>query len=193
MPVRKRPGSARIYQMKVTIKGVRPPIWRRIQVAANTDLNRFHWILATVMGWSGGHLHEFLIDGECYGLPLPEMDDDMGYEVIDESKVKLSDVAPVEKTTFTYVYDMGDDWNHEILVEKILSIEAGVRYPVCLTGKRSCPPEDCGGPMGYEDLLEAIQDPSHPEHDELVEWLDEDFDPERFDLEFVNRGLRGTR
>ena len=98
-----------------------------------------------------------------------------------------------ENERFLYEYDFGDSWIHEILVEKILPPEPKKRYPVCLKGKRACPPEDVGGPWGYADFLEAIRDPDHPEHEEYLEWAGEDFDPEAFDLDEVNRALRKMR
>jgi hypothetical protein len=97
-----------------------------------------------------------------------------------------------EKEKFHYLYDFGDSWEHEILVEKILPLEKGTHYPVCVTGKRACPPEDCGGPYGYEELLEILKDPSHPEYEDRIDWLpEEDFDPETFYVELVNVDLGG--
>jgi len=165
-------------------------MWRRVQVTGDTTLHQLHWILLTSMGWNGGHGHEFLIDGKYYGNPWPEIEEEFGYELIDEGKVNLSDVVLGEKTKFKYIYDLGDDWNHEISVEKILACQRDVQYPVCVAGKRSCPPEDCGGPWGYEELLEAITDPSHEDHEHMLEWVGEDFDPDRFDLEEINLRLK---
>ena len=107
----------------------------------------------------------------------------------DTRKVTLATLVRGEKAKFLYEYDFGDSWDHELLVEKVLPAEAEKRYPVCLTGKRACPPEDCGGIWGYASLLEAIRDPEHPEHDEMVEWVGDEFDPEAFDLDEVNREL----
>jgi hypothetical protein len=98
-----------------------------------------------------------------------------------------------EKDRFTYTYDFGDGWEHEVLVEKILPPEPGAHYPRCLKGKGACPPEDVGGVYGYADFLEAIQDPNHPEHDEYLEWIGGEFDPDAFDLEGLNEELRGIR
>jgi hypothetical protein len=108
----------------------------------------------------------------------------------DASKVKLSQIVRGEKQKFTYEYDFGDSWEHEILIEKILQPEAGVRYPVCITGKRACPPEDCGGIWGYADLLETIKNPDDEEYEEMMEWLGGDFDPEAFDLDSIDKALR---
>ena len=114
-------------------------------------------------------------------------------DVKNEKQVTLSEVAPGVKKTFTYKYDFGDSWLHGILVEKLLEPEPGVRYPLCLQGERACPPEDCGGVWGYEDFLEAIRDSQHPEHEYLLEWVGGHFDPEDFDLESINRQLKGLR
>jgi hypothetical protein len=140
------------------------------------------------MGWTDSHLHEFLIDGLRYGNRSGETDEDME----NEKSFKLSQVVPGEKAKFSYIYDWGDYWDHQILVEKIVTRDEDVAYPVCLAGKRACPPEDCGGPPGYGELLEILGDPSHPEHEERFNWLPGDFDSEKFDAEAVNRVLSQT-
>ncbi len=177
-----------IYQIKVTLKDSEPRIWRRFQVKGNTTLYKLHQILQVVMGWESDHLYEFVIGETHYG----ELEDDLGFglEVKDAKRVKLSQVVAGEKTKFTYVYDFGDDWRHEVLIEKILPPEVGVHYPVCIKGKNACPPEDCGGIWGYYDVLEAVQNPNDKEHDELREWLGDDFVPEAFDLNKINRELK---
>jgi hypothetical protein len=181
--------SSLVYQMKVTLKGIRPPIWRRIQVPANFKLKAFEVILQTVMGWGGGHLHEFDIHGVSYGdLSQFEKGD-----VLDEKKVRLDQLITTEKEKFFYVYDFGDNWEHEILLEKILPFDKETQYPVCLSGKRSCPPEDSGGQWGYEELLEIIKNPEHPEHEDTLEWLGGYFDPEWFDRETINMELELVR
>lgn len=174
-----------IYQLKVTLRHSKPPIWRRIQVPANTRLDQLHRILQLTMGWDNSHLHQFKVGQRYYGMTEPESDFDLDME--DERKVTLAQLAPGVKKKLLYEYDFGDSWEHEILVEKIMQPEPGIAYPRCLTGKRACPPEDCGGIWGYGSLLEAISDPNHPEHAEMLEWLGEDFDPEAFDLDFINQ------
>jgi hypothetical protein len=177
-----------IYQLKVTLRGSRPPIWRRLQVPGDITLQGLHRIIQVAMGWSGYHLHQFIIGESYYGEPHP----DYGFEMKDEKKVKLSDVAS-QGDRFAYEYDFGDSWEHVILVEKILRLEPGMDYPRLLKGKRACPPEDVGGVWGYEEFLEAIRDPGHREHREMLEWVGGEFDPEGLDKGEINQALRKIR
>ena len=175
-----------VYQMKITLEEVKPPIWRRIQVKGDITLKVLHKIIQLVMGWSNSHLHEFSIFGESYGDPEQEVG-------LDEKKVRLKKLNLEEKDKFIYTYDFGDNWEHVILVEKILPMDAEAQYPICLKGKRSCPPEDCGVPWGYMDLLDVLNDPNDPEYDERIEWIGDDFDSELFDVEKINWKLRSLR
>ncbi len=179
------PVNESIYQLKVTLKGIKPPIWRRVQVAGGISLHKLHQILQVVMGWDDDHLHHFTVGGVDFGEPHP----DYGLEMRSDRRAKLSQVVSGEKAKFIYEYDFGDSWEHMILVEKILPAEAGVRYPVCIAGKRACPPEDCGGIWSYAHLLDVIQNPNDPEYEDKIEWLGEPFDPEAFDLDRINRLL----
>ncbi len=181
----KAKGPGVVYQLKITLRDIKPPIWRRVQVKDCT-LNQLHDLIQTCMGWDGYHLHAFEIGGEQYSEPDP----DGMMETEDERKVKLSQVVAGGIKKLTYTYDFGDNWDHVIQVEKTLEAEAGVRYPRCIAGKRACPPEDCGGPWGYAEFLEAIRDPKHERHEELLEWVGGEFDPEKFDIEAVNEELR---
>lgn len=180
--------SGQIYQLKVTIKGAKPPIWRRILVKGNTKLSKLHRIIQVAMGWTDSHLHQFTADGMYYADPDQELE---GAE--NESRVTVEQVAPEEKDKILYEYDFGDGWEHQIVVEKILPPEKGVHYPVCITGKRSAPPEDIGGIWGYQHFLEAIKNPEHPHHEDMLDWVDEEFDPETFDIEAVNDILQRIR
>ena len=182
-------GKSELYQLKIALLGIRPMIWRRVLVPGNIMLPKLHWLIQRVMGWRGGHLHAFRVGGMSYGEPDPDFDDDME----NETKIRLSQIAPEVKSGFVYEYDFGDGWLHRIVVEKILPAEEGKTYPLCVTGKRACPPEDCGGPWGYVGFLEAIADPEHEEHDEMLEWVDGEFDPEAFDVEEINVALRRSR
>jgi hypothetical protein len=185
----KQPADVYVYQMKVKLEEISPPIWRRIQVTNNTTLGKLHRILQIIMGWSDYHLHEFIIDGVSYGVP----DKEGMFEVNNEKNIRLSQVVSEERAKFIYIYDFGDNWQHKILIEKILPLEPDMQYPICIKGKRACPPEDCGGAGGYDDFLETIQDPNHPEHDEMLEWAGGSFDPEVFDIDEINRELGKIR
>lgn len=180
-----------VCQLKVTLDGIRPLIWRRIQVRWDITLFKLHKILQVVMGWEDCHLHQFMIEGETYSVISREADM-LGDDFIDEKKVKLNRVIPGEKFRFTYEYDFGDGWGHTILVEKIFLPEEELLHPVCLKGKRSAPPEDCGGMGGYHDVITALNSPSRQENAELLEWLGE-YDPEHFDADMVNKRLKKIR
>ena len=180
---------ASVHQLKVTLRGIRPPIWRRLRVPSDATLAKLHGFLQAAMGWEDAHLHRFRVGGTSYG--------DRGVlgGVVDrgERTARLGQVAPSDQGTLRYDYDFGDGWEHLIVVEAVLVPEPGVRYPVCVAGKRACPPEDCGGPWGYGALLAAIGDPGHPAHADRLAWLGGRFDPEAFDIADVNRRLAKHR
>lgn len=175
-----------IYQLKVTLKDSKPPIWRRILVPDSISLYQLHTILQIVMGWTNSHLHQFLIEDEYYGDPA---DSDYG-DIKNEKRYRLNQFVARKGFKFIYEYDFGDSWEHTILVEVILPFEKDKQYPICLAGKRACPPEDVGGIWGYEDFLETISNPEHPKYEGIIEWLGDDFDPEFFDIDDVNEVLR---
>jgi hypothetical protein len=173
------PVPTSIYQIKVTLNDSRPPIWRRILVPDSISLHGLHTILQIVMGWTNSHLHQFIIDDEYYGEDLKN-----------EKRYRLNQFVERKGIKFIYEYDFGDGWEHTVHVEAILPVEKGKQYPVCLEGKRACPLEDIGGVDGYDDLLKIFRDPKHPEHNDMLEEFGDDFDPEFFDMEDVNLGLR---
>jgi hypothetical protein len=174
-----------IYQLKITLSDVKPLIWRRVLVPGDVTLAQLHAIVQTVIGWEDYHLHEFHIAGLTIGAPDP----DAPCTLIDEKKVRLLDVLGKVGAKGVYTYDFGDGWEHSIVVEKILTPEPGVAYPICAAGKRRGPPEDSGGPFGYENFLEAPGNPRHEEHEAMQEWIGGDFDPEAFSVDDVNRRL----
>jgi hypothetical protein len=178
-----------IYQVKVTLKHSKPPIWRRILVRSDITLAELHRILQAVMGWWDYHLHQFIVGQTYFGQPHP----DYGFDMRDERRVRLNQIVTGEGAKFGYEYDFGDSWEHILLLEKVLEPEPGQQYPVCVEGRRACPPEDVGGVWGYEVFLEAIGDPEHPEHEDYLEWIGGEFDPEEFDLDAVNAVLRAVR
>jgi hypothetical protein len=178
-----------IYQFKITLSDIKPPIWRRIQVPSNLTFKSFHEVIQHAMGWENCHLHQFIITSPKNGIierisihfedPIEEE-----LDVINESRVKISSYFSLNNKKAKYEYDFGDSWMHDILLEKIMPIEENIKYPRCISGKRSCPPEDCGGVWGYYDFLEIIKNPDHPEYKERIEWIGE-FDFEAFDAKEV--------
>ncbi|MDD5343274.1 MAG: plasmid pRiA4b ORF-3 family protein [Smithella sp.] len=182
----KRIKSDNVFQLKITLNHIKPSIWRRVFVDSDIKLPDLHKILQTVMGWTNSHLHQFIIGNQYYSLP----NDESFCKVIDYRKVKLDSLFNTPKSKFIYEYDFGDGWEHSIVIEKILPREKNTYYPICIDGKRSCPPEDCGGTFGYENLIEIINNPEHEEYDEMMEWLGDYFDPEKFNIDEVNEFLR---
>ena len=173
-----------VFQFKITLRDIKPAIWRRVQVESDITLRQLSCIIQTAMGWGGGHLHMFIIGGAEYSQPHEDCEG-----IKDDSKTVLGRLIATGIKSFTYEYDMGDGWKHSVALEAILPVEAGKTYPRCLAGKRACPPDDCGGPYGYEDFLKAIKDKKHPEHKEKLDWIGGFFDPECFDLEETNSVL----
>lgn len=183
------PGDS-AYQIRVTLTEVeRPEVWRRLLVPAGIRLDRFHEVLQAAMGWEDSHLHSFSDGTATYGYPEPELDHR------DERRVRLLDVVGVGRT-LAYTYDFGDGWEHELLVEREVAVEPGTRYPVCVAGEGACPPEDCGGPPGYERVRRVLADPEDDEFESMVEWMGLSdgriFDPWRIDLEQINRELHNS-
>jgi Plasmid pRiA4b ORF-3-like protein len=179
--------AGEVYQLKITLRGVsKPPVWRRVAVPAALTLDLLHEVIQQAMGWEDGHMHVFSTPGRDYGLP----DAELGHT--DESKVTLAEVLILPRATMRYTYDFGDDWEHDIVLEKVLPPDT-VTGVSCLAGKGACPPEDCGGAWGYASLKEILADPDHDEHEDLLDWLGldsaADFDPARFSPDEVNVGL----
>ncbi len=172
-----------IISLKITLRGTKPPIWRRLLAPAKMTLADLHDAIQAAMGWEGAHLHVFEIDGRSYG-DRASVDD-----VADENRLTLGGVLKSGVARFGYTYDFGDDWEHVITIEKTLPAAAGTVHPQCVAGKRACPPEDCGGPWAYQELLDILADPAHPERAERLEWLGEEFDPEDFSVVIANATL----
>ena len=177
-----------VYQFKITLEGAKPPIWRRIQVPETYTFWDLHVAIQDAMGWGDGHLHEFeMVDpstGSVVSIGIP--DEDFIRKPLPEHRRKIAEYFSMENRSAEYVYDFGDNWEHKIQLEKILPREKGAVYPVCIKGKRACPLEDCGGLWGYVDILEALEDPDNEEHEELLGWVGEDFDPKHFDVAEVS-------
>ncbi|MEI7769191.1 MAG: plasmid pRiA4b ORF-3 family protein [Chloroflexales bacterium] len=183
---RKAATPRRVYQLKITLKDSKPPIWRRVEVSDTVTLAKLHTIIQVAMGWTDSHLHMFTVGQTVYGVP--DADDEQ--DILDEQRVKLNKLLVVPKQKLSYEYDFGDCWTHIVVLEQVREPELGVAYPRCTAGKQACPPEDCGGVWGYADFLAAITDPEHPEHDNLLEWAGGEFDPEGFDLAEIDAALR---
>ncbi|AKB52631.1 hypothetical protein MSBRW_3378 [Methanosarcina barkeri str. Wiesmoor] len=176
-----------IYQFKISMKGITPQIWRRIQVPENYTFLDLHDAIQAAMNWDDYHLHEFEMQNPKTGMFDRIGTKDEDYDafsdepLVPENKVKLSKYFTLENKVATYRYDFGDNWHVKIRLEKILPRKEGVKYPVCTAGKRAAVPEDIGGIGGYENMLEILEDPENEEYEDTVEWLGEDFDPEYFD------------
>jgi hypothetical protein len=179
----------KVYQFKVSLKGIKPPIWRRIQVPETYSFWDLHVAIQDAMGWMDCHLHHFEIENpqtgfvEEIGIPGEE-----GWEELDtlpgwDRKISKYFSNTIKKAH--YLYDYGDCWEHDIKLEKILPKDPKSKYPLCTGGKRACPPEDCGGVWGYSEFLEIIMDPNHERYEEMTDWLGGNFDPEHFDMNKV--------
>jgi len=182
------PGTA--FQLKVALLDTKPPIWRRVLVAGDSTLDHLHEVIQAAFGWWSYHLHEFEVGPVRYGVPDP--DEDWGEPPRDERRMRLDAIAG-EGSSFRYTYDFGDGWEHKVTVEKVLPADSVATVPACIDGRRACPPEDCGGPWGYRELLEMLADPTHPEHDRRREWIGRPFDPEAFDPSEFETNLQNGR
>ena len=182
------------YQLRVDLRGTKPPIWRHVLVPPSQPLDRLHDVIQVAMGWLDGHLHMFVKGRQTYAVPNPWDDDRVlpGMPAtLDEREFGVSQLLKHEKDWLTYEYDFGDGWAHRVTLQKILSYDSSIRLPACTGGKRRCPPEDSGGVWGYYGKLEILKDPDHPEHEDVREWMGEDFDPEEFDVRYVDEALAG--
>jgi len=198
--------TKQIYQLKITLQDIEPPIWRRILVPSTYDFWQLHCAMQDAFGWTDSHLHQFsytdaYTDNKAnkpivFGIPFePEFEDDVVALAGWQHKIEryiTSDIGNI-----IYTYDFGDDWGHTIELEEVLPYEKGNKYPKCIGGERNGPPEDCGGPHGYAGLLETLFDPSDPEHEDTKEWADSMkgciFHPEEFEpskVKFTKPGWR---
>ncbi|WP_395160940.1 plasmid pRiA4b ORF-3 family protein [Ilumatobacter sp.] len=180
------PTPRRVHQLKVTLGGVTPPIWRRIVVDGGETLSHLHSIIQAAFGWHDAHLYDFNIDGVRYGVP----DGDDWTPVKDERRVSIDQAIGNGDRKIRYTYDFGDNWDHDVVLDKTISAADIATVPDCIGGRRACPPEDCGGPWGYQELLDILADPSHPEHDERLEWTGGTIDPDAFDPAEFSGNLR---
>jgi hypothetical protein len=181
------PETSLVYQIKLWLLDVEPMIWRRLEVPAKITLPGLHQAIQVAMGWEDCHLHQFQVGDRQYEIPDPDSREGSG-KSLDERRVRLDSIVSKVGTEIRYLYDFGDGWEHLLRLEATLPASPGARYPRCLAGARSGPPEDVGGPFGYEEYLQALADPDHEQHQELLEWRGP-FSPEVFDLEEINLEL----
>lgn len=180
-----------VFQFKVTLRGIRPPIWRRIHVPAAYSFWDLHVAIQDAMGWLDSHLHEFRVT-PAPGRPslhigIPDDDPFLGdVPVLPGWEIPVRRYLTPSHNRAVYIYDFGDNWQHSILLEKVLPVAPGVVNPVCVAGRRRCPPEDVGGPWGYASFLDAIHDPTHEEHESYLTWIGGPFDSEEFSPESVH-------
>lgn len=184
-------GASKVFQIKISLVESDPEIWRRILVSGKVSLGQLHRIFQVAMGWTDSHLHEFSIDGVSYTDPST----DTGItDAKNERRAKLLRAAPRQGGSFLYRYDFGDNWVHKIAVEKVL--DNHLMYtgrPVCIGGRLACPPDDCGGIRGFQELLRILKDPNDPEYRHMREWAGLDFDPLKFDRKILNKRLEMLR
>ena len=178
-----------VYQFKVTLKGVKPAVWRRFQVPEFYTFWDLHVAIQDVFGWLDYHLHEFeLMNPESCAITtigIPSDEELFDREILPGWKEGISNWFSTNNRSALYTYDFGDDWKHVVRLERILPREEKKKYPFCVDGKRACPPEDCGGVWGYQDLLKVLKNPEHEEYEDLLNWVGGKFDPEYFDPQKV--------
>lgn len=189
-PLEESQSSPQGYHIKVSLQDISPEIWREVIVPSDITLEDLHYVMQGAMGWLDCHLHAFIKDRKFYSIPDDErFDDDLDDNPdLDSSQYTISDFLSKKGDSIEYMYDMGDGWEHKLVLKKVL--DEAPETPLCTGGARACPPEDAGGPPGYENLLKALKDPGHEMHEEYKEWLGVEFDSEWFDLEETNDGVQ---
>ncbi len=180
-----------VFQLKITLSGSYPPIYRKFLVNSKVSLSQLHQIIQILMGWYDCHLHQFLQKNIIYCEPSEDLDEAFTprYEMKNELDYCLDQVLTKPKDKMVYEYDFGDSWKHDLKLEKILEDDQNLNYPICLKGQLACPPEDCGGIWGYSNTLRIIQHPEDPEYEDTIKWLGGEFNPFKFDLDTINKKL----
>jgi hypothetical protein len=182
--------AGKIYQLRIQLQEVEPAVWRSVRVPAAITLTRLHKVFQIVMGWNDSHLHEFRIGAMRYSVPDPDFPEQ---GVISDKRAVLQEVLKPSISQFSYLYDFGDGWEHDVLIESTSSTVENESALLCLAGANACPPDDVGGPYGYAEFVKAIANPKHKEHRRYLHWCGGAFDPKGFDLQSVNRDLRRLR
>jgi hypothetical protein len=174
-----------VFELKITLRNINPPIWRQLLIYGSTTLHGLHGAIQESFGWQNYHLYEFQLGSRRF--ETPEQEEATGE---DATEILLMDLELKAGTTLTYLYDFGDDWHHDIEVIAVRQHEEGMEYPFCIDGARAGPPEDCGGPYAYQEFLDILADPKHSEYRERREWAGPHFQPEIFDIRATNRVLQ---
>lgn len=177
-----------MFQLRLTLEDVTPTVWRRLLVPGSVRLNKLHSMFQAAMGWEGYHLHCFEIGEARFGMHF----DDFPEDELDEKEVTVLRAIGAARRFF-YEYDFGDGWRHEVVVESLSRLPRGLKFGVCIDGQNACPPEDCGGPSGYADLLDVLADPAHDEYEHMRGWVGGPFDASEFDVAFANARLQSAR
>ena len=177
-----------ILRIRIVLEDIEPFIWRRVLVPADMNLARLHDVIQVAMGWQDYHLYEFLVGDRRYGGPDPSFEDPE-FKVYRDTNVKLEGIVGRGIDRFTYAYDFGDNWTHSVILEESMAADPDVLYPAYVDGERRCPPEDVGGVPGFYEFLDAISDPTHEEHEHLLQWIGGSYDPEKFDVYRIRLGL----
>ena len=178
-----------VLRLKVVLADTEPPIWRRVEVPADLTLKELHAVIQAAMGWENAHLYQFHVGRETIAGPGMGGGGFLGPRPASAGQVRLDDLATHGVKRFTYLYDMGDSWEHQIKIEKMLPSDPLAAYPRLIDGARRCPPEDCGGIPGFYAFLDAINDPKHPDHADRIDWYGGRFDPGSLDIEPIQKHL----
>lgn len=181
------------YQLRIALKWTKPQVWRRFLVNPSMTLADLHDVVQVVMGWEDAHLHVFVKGKHRFSVPSPWDDDWTPAGMprdLDARTYRIGQLLTREKDWIDYTYDFGDNWKHRITLQKILPRTPGQSLPLCISGKRRCPPEDSGGVGGYYYMLSVLQDPKDSDHAHISEWMGENIDPDEFSVDAVNRRLR---
>jgi hypothetical protein len=177
-----------VARIRIELQDIVPKIWRRVDVPLSATLFALHDVIQVAMGWNDSHLFEFDIGGKVYADPQP-YDDDWGRKVYKAKGIRLQTLVGRGVERFVYVYDFGDNWRHDIVIESVNDGEADIDYPAFVDGAWRCPPDDVGSSGGFMDFLEAVLDPGHEEHRRMLEWYGGPFDPKDINEAQVRRVL----
>ncbi len=175
-----------IYEIRIELKGIEPKIWRMVQVNSDISLNELHHILQIAMGWTNSHLYSFIIDEIEYSLK------DYDYDDHKYGNAKAYRLKEFKDESIEYLYDFGDYWEHSVKVLKEVKDER-LLHPICIEGEGTCPPEDVGGTHGFEEFKEIMKDKDHPERESYIEWYGSVFDPDKVNLEEINKNLANLK